>query len=172
MIIAIGTKNKAKGMAVQNICNAYLDHIEFIHIDVPSNVSEQPMGDVETLQGAKNRALNASKESQADISFGLEGGVKELNDRLYICNWGVLLTKEGHQYTAGGAQIPLPNEIAQCILSGEELGPVMDRYTKQTGVRHHEGAVGIFTNGFVKRGDMFEHVVKMLLGQYLKPGNE
>lgn len=168
MKVAIGTENQAKVHAVQNICYLYFEDVEFISLNVPSNVSEQPIGDEETLQGAKNRASIDFMETQVDLSFGLEGGVKELDGQMYICNWGVLYTKIGHQYIAGGAQIPLPQEVGRAIRNGEELGPVMDRYTKRIGIRHHEGAVGVFTNGFVKRGEMFEHVVKLLLGQYFK----
>ena len=168
MKIAIGTQNTAKVKAVQNICNTQLENAEYMIFDVPSRVSEQPIGDEETLQGAKNRAEQASKEKRVDLSFGLEGGVKELDGKLYICNWGVLQTKNGQQYIAGGAQIPLPEEVASQIRNGEELGPVMDRYTKQEGIRHHEGAVGVFTNGFVTRSEMFEHVIKLLIGQYNK----
>jgi len=168
MKIAIGTKNQAKNKAVQNICLQFMNDPEFISLDVSSNVSGQPFGDEETLQGAKNRALQACKEAQVNISFGLEGGVKEFNGQLYICNWGVLHTKEGEKYIAGGAQLPLPQDVADAVRNGEELGSVMERYTNQTGIRHNEGAVGVFTRNIVKRADMFEHIVKLLLGQYLK----
>ena len=168
MKIAIGTKNKAKNKAVQNVCRLLINDPEFIMIDVPSNVSNQPFGDEETLQGAKNRAIQACKEAQVNLAFGLEGGVKDLDGQLFICNWGVLQTKEGKQYMAGGAQLPLPEEVALAIRSGEELGPIMERYTKQEGVRHNEGAVGVFTSGIVKRADMFEHIIKLLLGQYFQ----
>lgn len=168
MKIAIGTKNQAKNKAVQNICMSLINQPEFISLDVSSNVSAQPFGDEETLQGAKNRALQACNEASVHMAFGLEGGVKELDGQLYICNWGVLHTKEGQQYIAGGAQLPLPQEVAHAVRNGEELGPVMERYTNQTGIRHNEGAVGIFTCNIVKRADMFEHIVKLLLGQYLK----
>jgi len=166
MKIAIGTKNQAKVQAVEKVCSTYLETYDFLALAVPSYVSDQPIGDEETLLGAKNRALLALKELQAEMSFGLEGGVKELNGQLFVCNWGVLHTKNGQQFIAGGAQIPLPEEVAAAIRKGEELGPVMDAYTKQVGIRHKEGAVGVFTNGIVNRGDMFEHIVKLLIGQY------
>ncbi|WP_342543229.1 DUF84 family protein [Paenisporosarcina sp. FSL H8-0542] len=167
MKIAIGTKNQAKVNAVENICSSLLENVDFFSVSVPSNVSDQPIGDEETLLGAKNRAWLAFKESQAEISFGLEGGVKEINGQLFVCNWGVLHTKTGQQFIAGGAQIPLPAEVAEPIRIGEELGPVMESYTKQVGIRHKEGAVGVFTNGLVNRSVMFEHIVKLLIGQYL-----
>jgi len=168
MKIAIGTKNQAKNKAVQSICLQLMNNPVFISLDVPSNVSEQPFGDEETLQGAKNRARQACNEAKVTMAFGLEGGVKDLDGQLFICNWGVLQTKDGEQYLAGGAQLPLPQEVANAVRNGEELGPVMERYTNQTGIRHNEGAVGVFTSNIVKRADMFEHIVKLLLGQYLK----
>jgi inosine/xanthosine triphosphatase len=42
----------------------------------------------------------------------------------------------------------------------------MDDFTKKQNIRNHEGAIGIFTNGFVNRVDMFSHVTKLLYGQY------
>lgn len=168
MKIAIGTKNPAKVKAVQNRCNALLDMSEYIMLDVPSLVAAQPIGDTETLLGAKNRAAQACTEANGDLAFGLEGGVKELEGQLFMCNWGVLQTRSGQQYIAGGAQIPLPDEIANALRNGRELGPIMDAYTNQTGIRHHEGAIGVFSHGIVKRAEMFEHIVSLLVGQYLR----
>ena len=68
---------------------------------------------------------------------------------LYICNWGALVTNNGEIFTATGAGIPLPKEIAEQLLAGAELGPVMDVYTNRKGIRHDEGAIGVFTNGLI-----------------------
>jgi inosine/xanthosine triphosphatase len=167
MKIGIGTTNKAKCSAVRQECGKHFEKSTFQEYQVSSGVSDQPIGDNETLTGAKNRALNVLKLSGADIAFGLEGGVKEQEDAMFICNWGVLATKEGHVFVAGGAQIPLPEEIAKPIRDGSELGPIMDDFTKREGTRHTEGAVGVFTNGLVNRSDMFEHIIRLLIGQYM-----
>ena len=168
MKIIIGTKNKAKAQAVINACSTILQNPEFMNLDVPSEVSDQPIGDEETLRGAGNRARNAMREGNGDLAFGLEGGVRELDGKLFVCNWGVLQLKDGTRFIAGGAQIPLPEEVAKPVRAGEELGPVMERYTQNEGIRQNEGAVGVFTVGIVNRGEMFEHIVKLLIGQYLK----
>jgi len=47
------------------------------------------------------------------------------------------------------------------------LGPVMDVYTKQQDTRSGSGAVGVFTAGLIDRTEMFEHIVKLLIGQFL-----
>lgn len=163
MKIIIGSQNPAKITAVKN---SFSDENEFVALDVPSGVSEQPFSDEETIKGAINRAEAALKRGNGDIGIGLEGGVHETSFGLLICNWGALVSKVGKPIIAGGARLPLPEEIAIRLRAGEELGPVMEDYAKNKGVRKKEGAVGIFTNGKVNRSEMFTHVMNLLVGQY------
>lgn len=166
MKIAVGTKNNAKLKAVENVVKRTLhNEVQVSGFDVASRVSDQPFSDVETRQGAINRALAAKQASGADLGFGLEGGVKWLGEELYLCNWAALAS-EKEVYTAAGAQIPLPKEIAIALLNGEELGPIMDRYTNTTDTRQHAGAIGVFTDGLIDRSQMFEPIIEMLIGQY------
>ncbi len=166
----IASNNPAKINAVSAIL-AELDMAYDLHsAETDSGVSAQPFSLEETRLGAINRAQQALGDEK-DIAIGLEGGVYELDGVMYLCNWGALFSKSGKLYTAGGAQIPLPNSVAASLRAGEELGPVMDEYTKESGIRHHKGAVGIFTAGLVNRDEMFQHIVKLLVGQYLLNGD-
>ncbi|MEG0258888.1 MAG: DUF84 family protein [Lysinibacillus sp.] len=167
MEIAIGTNNKAKIGAVEAIVNELFNDTVFSYHRVSSEVAEQPRTTEETRLGAINRAKNTSVASGAELSFGLEGGVLEIANDMYVCNWGALVLADGTTFTAAGAQIVLPTEVAEEIRAGQELGPVMDIYTRQHDIRQHAGAVGIFTNSLVDRKTMFEHIVKLLIGQYL-----
>lgn len=167
MKIAIGTKNKAKTAAIKNIVSVYFENVEFKQFEVQSNVSEQPFSDEETRQGAINRAINTLKVSGADLNFGLEGGVREIEGLMYCCNWGAVALKNGTVISAAGAQFLLPDEIANELRAGKELGPVMDIYTNEKDTRHHGGAIGVFTANLIDRTEMFEHIVKLLIGQYL-----
>ena len=162
--MALGTKNPAKIKAGQ--VAAHELSAELISIHVSSGVSEQPFSDEETIEGAINRAKNAMIDVQADFGLGLEGGVVKTPYGLFICNWGALVTKEGHCFISGGARIKLPDCIADALYSGRELGPVMDEYTKKQDIRKSEGAVGIFSNGRITRDRMFEHIIELLVGQY------
>lgn len=67
-----------------------------------------------------------------------------------------------------GAGLPLPEEIAEGIRAGQELGPLMDLYTNKQNIRHNEGAIGVFTNGLIDRSAMFEHIVLQLIGQWMR----
>lgn len=166
MKIAVGTKNKAKLKAVEAVVNRTLKETSIITgYDVESGVSAQPFSDEETRLGAIHRAEQALHTPETELAFGLEGGVKWIGKELYLCNWAALATKE-HTYTAAGAQIPLPIEIVQSLIAGEELGPIMDRYTKEQDTRQHAGAIGVFTDGLIDRAQMFEPIVEMLVGQY------
>ena len=163
MKIIIGSKNPAKITAVKK---SFTHEDEIFALDIPSGVREQPFSDEETIKGAINRAIGALNQGNGDIGIGLEGGVQETSYGLFICNWGALVSNEGEPIIAGGARIPLPEEVAIRLRAGEELGPVMEDYAKKKNVRKHEGAVGIFTNGLVNRSEMFTHVMNLLVGQY------
>ncbi|RJS62495.1 DUF84 family protein [Bacillus sp. PK3_68] len=167
MKIAIGSSNQAKKLAVEKAVEAANLEADVVTLSVPSGVREQPFSDEETRQGAVNRAMAVLKETKAHMGIGLEGGVMETAEGLFLCNWGALAVKEHPIITAGGARILLPEEVAEPLRGGEELGPVMDQFTAREEIRQHEGAIGVFTNGLVTRDEMFFHVAKLLLGQFL-----
>ncbi|UJL45105.1 DUF84 family protein [Virgibacillus sp. NKC19-16] len=163
MNIIIGSTNPTKIKAVQEVFPLHTVTSK----NVPSNVSSQPFSDEETRKGAINRALQCSNSNSEDtIGIGLEGGVMYVDNQLYLCNWGALVTQDGEVYTASGARIILPQEFTEPLKKGVELGDVMDRYAKKEGVRKKEGAIGIFTGEFISRQEMFAHVVKLLRGQW------
>ncbi|MBU8879771.1 DUF84 family protein [Bacillus sp. FJAT-29790] len=170
MKIIIGSQNPAKVLAVQEAFKHY--QTDFIPMNIPSGVSAQPFSDEETIQGAINRAYDALKLGEGHIGIGLEGGVQETKYGLFLCNWGALAEIGESPIIAGGARIPLPVEVADHVLAGEELGPVMENYVKKDNVRKKEGAVGIFTNNQINRAEMFTHVMKLLVGQYEFRGME
>jgi len=76
MIISVGSGSAIKRKAVASVW----PQAKIICYPVPSEIPEQPVGEEQTLQGAKNRARNALKESLKDYvkpSFvvGIENGM-------------------------------------------------------------------------------------------------
>src|SRR5690625_1794522 len=161
MKIVIGSFNETKVGAVK----AIFPNEEVIPASVPSGVSVQPVGDEETKEGAVHRAQLAQQLYPASIGIGLEGGVMYLNQELYLCNWGALALNNGTVFAASGARIKLPDSFKSKIEKGYELSDVMNEYTSKQTIRHHEGAIGIFTNGLMLRKEMFKHAVTLLKGQ-------
>ncbi|WP_249872042.1 DUF84 family protein [Oceanobacillus saliphilus] len=162
MHIVVGSKNPTKIEAVKDI----FPEAEVTSLEVESGVRPQPFSDEETKQGAINRAMDCMKSEENAIGIGLEGGVMYVGQPLYLCNWGALVTPDGHIFTGSGARIVLPAEIEEGLKDGKELGDLMDGYAKKQEVRKNEGAIGIFTNDLVSRQEMFSHVVKLLRGQW------
>ncbi len=165
MEFMIGSTNLAKVKAVKKVLASHLPYVNVWEAEVGSGVSNQPFGDEETRLGAINRALRAAAMKEGAIGIGLEGGVRMIEGQMYLCNWGALALPNGTRFTAGGAQIPLPMKIAEELVAGKELGPVVDAYFKASGIRKKEGAIGMFTAHTVNRDDLFEHVLLLLIGQ-------
>lgn len=159
MKIIVGSKNQTKIKAVER---NFPDE-EVFSLDVPSKVSVQPFSDEETLKGAIQRAKQCAK--QGAYGIGLEGGVMYARNQLYLCNWGALVTPDSHVFTASGARIPLPRMVETQLKAGFELGDVMDEFAGP-GVRHQEGAIGVFTANLVTREELFAHIVKLLRGEW------
>lgn len=165
--VAIGSNNPAKYKAVLEA----LDQLDILYTwsshEVESGVRAQPLSDEETVKGAIQRARSTLNESGADIAIGLEGGVVlDEASKVMVCNWGALVDSAGREFIAGGARIPLPDYFRGHIEQGEELGNLMEQYCNREGIRKHEGALGIFTNGRVSRVEMFKHVCLILIGQW------
>ncbi|MDF2699708.1 MAG: NTPase [Haloplasmataceae bacterium] len=158
--VVVGSTNKVKVDAIKVL----LPDNEVIGLNIQSRVSPQPMTDEETIKGALNRALGARRFGE--IGIGLEGGVHQTSFGMFLVNFGVLVDEDFKVYLAGGTRILLPKEVSKEIYKGKELGTIMDDYSNRINVKHEEGAVGIFTNNLVKRQDIFEHIGKLLLGQY------
>ncbi|WP_181349926.1 DUF84 family protein [Thalassobacillus sp. CUG 92003] len=163
MKIYIGTKNPAK---IESVNRVFSEHDVVEGIEVESKVSAQPYSDEETLEGAINRARECVNFKKTALGIGLEGGVMELGGEIFLCNWGALVDQHENVYTASGARIPLPESIQSGLEKGRELGDLIDEFVGKQEVSKNEGAVGVFTVGLVSRTDMFEHVVKLLKGQW------
>ncbi|MEN2769185.1 DUF84 family protein [Ornithinibacillus xuwenensis] len=161
MKFIVGSKNPTKVNAVKEIFH----HEVVVGLDVPSNVSAQPFSDEETMHGAINRAKQCAASEENCFGIGLEGGVMYVDDQLYLCNWGALVSPDGTVYTASGARVVLPKEIELELKQGVELGGIMDRFAKRKGVSKKEGAIGIFTNDLLSRSEMFAQVMTLLKGQ-------
>jgi len=158
--VASTNPNKVKG--VRNILEP-LGYMVYGK-SVESGVSNQPKSDEETIQGAINRAYSLN---EGHLRIGLEAGVVMTSGIMYLTNFGALLDEEDNLYVAGGTRIPLPKEIEVLINSGYELKDAMDKYYNEKGINEREGAIGFFTENQVPRHEIFEHITKLLYGQYL-----
>ncbi len=138
-------------------------------VSAPSNVSDQPMSDAETLQGALNRARNArTLAAHADYWVGIEGGCDEQQGAMQAFAWVVVLSKERAGQSRTGT-FTLPAEVARLVRQGVELGEADDRVFSRSNSKQGNGAVGILTRDVIDRTTYYEHAVILALVPFKNP---
>jgi|SRR5579872_1039434 len=173
MMIAVGSTNEAKVLAVKEIIKGSSDfsHAEVRSFSTHSDVSDQPRSLQETIQGAKNRARNAFEQCQAcNYGFGIESGLMESQDvSTKYLHVSVCSIYDGVNYYTGlstGFEIPpqilklILNEnmdlTQACLHSGISSNPKLGSM---------EGLIGILTRGRVNRKEYSKQCIAAALLQ-------
>lgn len=167
MKIAVGSTNPVKVTAVSQIFLRVWPNAEVVSVSVPSGVTEMPLTDEETRVGARNRAMAAREAVGADFGVGLEGGVQTEPFGLVLHGWVVIVDDNGRIGIGGCPRLQLPQHIAQRVLAGEELGPVMDDVLGEQNIKQKGGAVGALTANLVLREDAFATAVAYALAPFV-----
>lgn len=146
-----------------------LDNYEFIGKSVPSNVSDQPMTNEETLKGAVNRAKNLKLSyPDGDFYVGIEGGIEEIGDEMEAFAW-VVINGNGMTGKAQTSTFQLPPKIVDLIRQGVELGHADDMVFKRKNSKQGNGAVGILTHDAIDRIEYYRHAVILALIPFVNP---
>jgi inosine/xanthosine triphosphatase len=144
------------------------DKYEFIGRPVSSDVSDQPVNDIETYQGAKNRAMNLrSQFPDGTFWVGIEGGIEIINNEMHAFAWMVVLTKDKHG-EARTATFVLPPRIKELVEQGVELGHADDEVFNRRNSKQKDGAVGILTNGLIDRTQYYKPAIILALIPFMK----
>jgi inosine/xanthosine triphosphatase len=169
MRIAIGSTNPVKCSAVRAVLSPLYPAAEFVTIDVPSGVSDQPWGDQETRTGARNRAQAALDRTGSALAVGLEGGVLDSEFGLMTAAWCVILDRDGQIGVGGNSCALLPTAVVEDVRLGHELGAAMDRLVRQHNTKHKNGAIGILTNNLETRQSAYETIIRLALAPFQHP---
>lgn len=169
MRIAVGSTNPVKVEAVRSVIERVWPEAEIISLAVASGVPSMPMSDADCLTGARNRARAARLVQDATLGIGLEGGVNPEPAGLMLLGWVAVTDGNGREGVGCSARLPLPPKIAQRVLAGAELGPVMDELLGQHNVKQKGGAVGALTSGLVLRKETFAVAVAYALAPFVSP---
>ena len=138
-------------------------------VAAPSGVSDQPLGDDETLQGALTRARSARDlASHADYWIGIEGGVTDDDGGMIAFAWVVVLSRERMGKSRTGA-FYLPEEVARLVRDGMELGHADDVVFGRSNSKQQDGSVGLLTGGVIDRTLYYEHAVVLALIPFANP---
>jgi len=173
MTIFVGSTNPVKINAVTTAASETYPEVKIVGLEAASGISAQPMSDEETRTGAINRAkkcLAVGRELHPEIidpdmlGIGLEGGVMKVDDQLWSTVWVAVVDLNNQVYLSNGARFPVPAIIAQPILAGREMGPVVAKLVGEADVRKKQGMIGVITGGFVDRTEEYTGIAKMALG--------
>jgi inosine/xanthosine triphosphatase len=169
--IIVASKNPVKIQAALNGFEKMFPEETFQAegVSAPSGVSDQPMTDTETLQGALNRAQNAqASAASGDYWVGIEGGCDEQQGDMQAFAWVVVLSRERIGKARTGTFM-LPTEVARLVREGVELGEADDRVFKRSNSKQGNGAVGILTRDVIDRTVYYEHAVVLALVPFKNP---
>ncbi|EDQ90280.1 uncharacterized protein MONBRDRAFT_16334 [Monosiga brevicollis MX1] len=177
--VVVGSTNPVKAAAVKAAFTTMFpdDTIEVSTVNAPSGVADQPMGDDETLTGARNRTRNALELAPgADYYCGLEGGCGYCETspapgqtaapkRTLTCfAWmAVLEAKTGIEGKAKTGTFELPARVQQLVEGGMELGHANDEVFKTKKSKQGGGAVGLLTSMAVTRTTYYEQALMLAL---------
>jgi inosine/xanthosine triphosphatase len=169
--VCVASQNPVKVECAKNsFISAFpKEDFTFSGVDIPSNVSNQPMTDQETLLGADNRAKNAQISfPNADYWVGIEGGVEIKDSEMNAFAWVVILSsdKKGKSKTA---TFYLPEAISTLVKDGVEMGYADDQVFKRSNSKQKNGAIGILTHGLIGRTAYYESAITMALIPFMNP---
>jgi inosine/xanthosine triphosphatase len=172
MRVVVASTNPVKIEATRQAFGIAFPAVEitFVGVSVPSGVSDQPMTDEETLQGAQNRAHNAqSTHPDADFWVGLEGGVEHREGALMCFAWMAVYGKDGRHGYGRTATFALPDEVAVLIHEGKELGDADDIVFGLSNSKQKNGSIGILTGDRLTRETFYTPAVLLALIPFLNP---
>jgi inosine/xanthosine triphosphatase len=166
-VIAIGTTRVPKVRAVERALSELRGRFpEFLPgalrletRSVSSGVAETPRSTGEIMSGARTRARSAfetllSDDERPAFGVGLEGGVAGAGEAFFLEAWAYVTDGE-RGYFGGSGAMPLPEGLAERVISGAELGEAADRYFGRTEVAANEGTFGLLTRMMVSREEAF-----------------
>ena len=178
MKIFVGSTNPVKINAATIAASEQWPQVKVKGLEVDSGVSEQPRSDQETKTGAINRAKRALQKSQTKgqtvqaeppnifrLGLGLEGGV--MHDEqgvMWSVVWGAVVDPQGLVFCAKGGGFKVPKIVADKIRQGGEMGPIMSKMFDGRDIRHKEGMIGVITNKFLDRTELYVPIAKTALG--------
>ncbi len=165
MKIIIGSTNPVKISCVEKAFKKVFPHkrIKVKELEADSGVSNQPMGNEETLMGAINRSrFCRNQKPKADFWVGIEGGCKFRGTELEAFAWMVIKTKT-KTGKARTASFFLPDEVARLVKEGMELGDADDMVFARKDSKQKNGAVGILTHDLIDRTSYYEQAMVLAL---------
>lgn len=134
MKIALGSTSIDKANILREALSQFENNIEILGCDVFSGITDQPLSEEVTIEGAVNRAHSAkNKQENCEIAFGLEGGLTEIQGSYFLVCVVALVDDQKRLFLGVSSKLELPKEISDKVKLGEKFGEVVRRYQSEHG---------------------------------------
>lgn len=169
LLVLVGSKNPVKISSTEDAFTRAFNKSFLVEgINAASGVPEQPVGNRETLLGAKNRAMNSRDVfPEANYWVGIEGGVEEDEKGMFAFAWIFIIDKMGKTSQSKTGTFYLPSKVAMLVNEGMELGKTDDMLFEQDNSKQQGGSVGILTRGAVDRTEYYRQAIILALVPFL-----
>ncbi|MDD8017625.1 MAG: inosine/xanthosine triphosphatase [Bacteroidota bacterium] len=175
MLVRIASTRPPKVNGVKKAVEKMLHHfhlqntpVRFETFQVESGVADTPKSLEELMLGAQQRARAAFQKGELEvaISVGVEGGLFQIGEKVFLQSWCCVFDGEEFSYGSSGS-IEIPHALADAVMkNGSDLGHVIDEFAQKGDVRSHQGTFGVLTDDFVTREDSFESAAIFALTPY------
>lgn len=168
--IALGSDRAAKIMAVRASVarvaeiDAAWRSASIVARPVKTDAPLMPLTDWELMSGARQRAQAVRKilleqKLSADLYVGLEGGFHSISLEgewhTFLRGWAFVTDGERGSFGMSPS-IEVPDSIVKEVVTGRELGIVIDEVAGMRDVRSKQGAWGVLSRDLLTRSDSFE----------------
>lgn len=169
LLIIVGSKNPVKIACAESAFSEVFQQPFLVNgINAGSLVSDQPKGDQETFNGAKNRALNSkSSFPEADYWIGIEGGIAEDELGMNAFAWVYVENRAGLSGKAKTGTFYIPEGVAKLVRGGMELGHADDQFFSKENSKQEGGSVGLLTHGVLNRTQYYHQAIILSLIPFL-----
>jgi inosine/xanthosine triphosphatase len=169
LLVLVGSKNPVKISSTEDAFTRAFNKSFLVEgINASSGVPEQPVGNRETLLGAKNRAFNSREIfPEANYWVGIEGGVDEDEKGMFAFAWIYIVDDKGKTSQSKTGTFYLPSKVAELVSTGMELGKADDLIFEQDNSKQQGGSVGLLTRGAVDRTEYYRQAIILALIPFL-----
>ena len=154
--VCVGTSNQVKVEAVADVMRRIFHDVDVDSVEVDSGVGLEPFGD-DVLKGAMTRAKFALEGF--DLGVGIEAGIQEGDDGLYDVQQCVIIDGMGWTTHGHGPGFRYPPCIEQELKKGRSVGEIVDEMFRLEKNGHKGGAIGLLSDGLLKRKELTEQAV-------------
>ena len=169
MKVAVGSKNPVKIQSTKDAFEKVWPEKDWdvVGVNVDSGVSDQPMSDKESIEGATNRAKRAMEAENADFGVGMEGGLQKINEKWFSGGWSAVMNKKGIVRIGASCKVQAPEGVIRLIEEGKELGEAVDEISGGESSGHKGGFFGFMTNGMITRKNAYVSGLILALSGFL-----